>query len=383
MVLTDTAVSDLNGAQSFPVTTPSLSGNEREYVLDCIDSTWISSSGKYVDRFENDFAQFCETKFAVSCANGTAAVHLALLAAGIGPGDEVIVPTFTYVASVNPVRYIGARPVFVDSDPSSWNMDPNAVAAAVTPQTRAILVVHLYGQPADMDAITAIARRHGLVVIEDAAEAHGARFRGQVVGGIGSFGAFSFFGNKVITTGEGGMVVCNSEHGAARLRQFRNQGQDPDQRYWFPEIGFNYRMTNVAAAIGVAQLERINVLISQRNQVGLWYREELKGVAGLSFQPRRERVESVNWLTCLLVESRIPGARDRLCEALARVGVETRPFFFPVHTLPPYREALPGRYPVAEDLGARGFNLPSAPDLTASDVQTICALLRRAIGNTK
>jgi perosamine synthetase len=362
-----------------PVTAPLLAGREREYVLDCLDSTWISSAGKYLDRFEAEFATFCGTQFAVTCCNGTAAVHLALLAAGIGPGDEVIVPTFTYVASVNPIVYVGATPVLVDSEAGSWNLDPEAVEAAITPRTRAILVVHLYGQPADMDRVMATARRHGLVVIEDAAEAHGATWRERVVGGIGDFGTFSFYGNKVMTTGEGGMVVCNSPEAVDRLRQFRNQGQDPNRRYWFPEVGFNYRMTNVAAAIGVAQLECIDALIAAHRRVAGWYREELESADGLSLQPRPRSGAGVDWLMCVLVDSREAGMRDAVCAHLAEGGAETRPFFYPVHTLPPYRNAATGSFPVAEDLGARGLNVPSGPGLSRDDVHTVCELLREAV----
>ena len=224
----------IQATRRIPVAAPVLGGREREYVLDCLDTTWISSTGKYVTAFEEGFAEFCGVPHAVACCNGTVAVHLALLAAGVGPGDEVIVPTLTYVASVNPVVYAGATPVFVDAEPATWNMDPAAVAAAVTARTKAIVAVHLYGHPADMDPILATAREHGIFVVEDAAEAHGAEYKGRRAGGLGDVATFSFYGNKIITTGEGGMVTTDDEALAARIRQLRGQGQDPERRYWFP-----------------------------------------------------------------------------------------------------------------------------------------------------
>ena len=264
-----------------PVAAPVLAGREREYVLDCLDTTWISSTGRYVTAFEEGFAEFCGMRHAIGCCNGTVAVHLALLAAGVGPGDEVIVPTLTYVASANPILYQGATPVFVDSEPETWNMDPEAVASAITPRTKAIVVVHLYGHPADMDPIVAVAREHGVAVVEDAAEAHGAEYKGRRAGALGDVATFSFYGNKIITTGEGGMVLCDDDAVATLVRQLRGQGQDPQRRYWFPIVGFNYRMTNVAAAIGLGQLEMIDWHLERRREIAAWYAEELDGVPGV------------------------------------------------------------------------------------------------------
>ena len=269
-----------------PVAAPALVGREREYVLDCMDSTWISSSGRYLERFEAEFAEFCGVRHALACCNGTVAVHLALLAHGVGPGDEVIVPTLTYVASANPIVYCGGRPVFVDAEPRTWNMDPDLIEGAITPRTRGIVVVHLYGHPTDMDPILELADRHGLWVVEDAAEAHGATYKGRIAGSMGSISTFSFYGNKIITTGEGGMVVTDDDRLAARIRQFKGQGQDPTQRYWFPIVGFNYRMTNVAAAIGLAQLERVDWHLGRRREIAGWYREELGDQEGIALSPR-------------------------------------------------------------------------------------------------
>jgi perosamine synthetase len=360
-----------------PVAAPALVGREREYVLDCVDSTWISSTGQYIERFESAFAEFCGVRHAVSCCNGTVAVHLALLAHGIGPGDEVIVPTLTYVATANPVVYCGAQPVFVDSEPRTWNMDPQRIAEAITPRTRGIVVVHLYGHPVDMDPVLELAKRHGLWVVEDAAEAHGATYRGRRVGAMSSLAAFSFYGNKVITTGEGGMVVCDDDALSSLVRQLHGQGQDPQRRYWFPMIGFNYRMTNIEAAIGLAQLERIDWHVNRRREIAAWYREELGEQEGIELSPQEPWAESVFWINCAVFDKRRFGPREELMDALAGAGIETRPFFYPLHTLPMYREANEGkRFPVAEDLGRRGVNLPSSASLTREEVGYVSQRIR-------
>jgi perosamine synthetase len=365
------------GNRRIPVAAPVLRGREREYVLDCLDSNWISSTGRYVDEFERAFAEFCGVRHAITCCNGTVAVHLALMAAGIGPGDEVIVPTLTYVASANPVVYCGATPVFVDAEPATWNLDPEAVAAAVTPRTKAIVVVHLYGHPADMDPILAVTRAHGIAVIEDAAEAHGAEYRGQRAGGLGDVGTFSFYGNKILTTGEGGMVTCDSDEMAALVRQLRGQGQDPQRRYWFPIVGFNYRMTNVAAAIGLGQLEMIDWHLERRREIAAWYREELGAVPGLELSPEAEWARNAFWISCMVVPDGGAAERDDLMERLADRGIETRPFFYPMHTLPPYAEASRGQeFPVATALAERGVNLPSGAGLERDDVAYIGQAVR-------
>jgi perosamine synthetase len=364
-----------------PVAAPALVGREREYVLDCLDSTWISSSGSYIDRFEESFAEFCGTRHALTCSNGTVALHLALLALGVGPGDEVIVPTLTYVATANAVRYCGATPVFVDSEPESWNMDPGQVEVAVTPRTRAIVVVHLYGHPTDMDPIMAIARDRGLAVVEDAAEAHGATYRGRTVGAIGDIATFSFYGNKIVTTGEGGMVVTNDDELAATVRMLKGQGQDPERRYWFPVIGFNYRMTNVAAAIGLAQMEKIDWHLARRHEVAAWYRDALADVRGVSFSPELPWARNAYWISCALLDEDTTVSRDDVMHSLASEGIETRPFFYPLHTLPPYTTSPAAVFPVAESLAARGINLPSSALLTEDDVQYVARTLAAAISS--
>jgi perosamine synthetase len=360
-----------------PVAAPALVGREREYVLDCMDSTWISSSGKYLTRFESEFAEFCGVRHAISCCNGTVAVHLALLAQGVGPGDEVIVPTLTYVATANPVVYCGAQPVFVDAEARTWNMDPERVAEAITPRTRGIVVVHLYGHPVDMDPILQLAEAHGLWVIEDAAEAHGATYRGRITGSMGSLATFSFYGNKIITTGEGGMVVCDDDGLAATVRQLHGQGQASDRRYWFPTVGFNYRMTNIEAAIGLAQLERIDWHLSRRRETIGWYREELAGEEGIELSPEAPWARSAFWIVCAVLDEQRFGPRDAVMASLDEAGIETRPFFYPLHTLPMYSAANEAKaFPVAEDLARRGVNLPSSATLTRDEVAYVCERVR-------
>lgn len=359
-----------------PVAAPALVGNEKQYVLDCLDSNWISSNGKYIERFETGFAAFCNVKHALSCSNGTVALHLALLALGIGPGDEVILPALTYVATANSVVYCGAKPVFVDSEPDTWNIDPERIEEAVTPRTRAIIVVHLYGHPVDMDPVMAIARKHGLFVVEDAAEAHGAEYKGRRVGAIGDIATFSFYGNKIITTGEGGMVTTQDDALAARVRQLKGQGMDPNRRYWFPMVGYNYRMTNIEAAIGLAQLEKIDWHIQRRRDIVNRYRLRLSGLPEVALQPEKPWARNVYWLTSIILTDLSSLSRDELMKQLAAAGVETRPFFYPLHTLPMYAGAQQGRpLPVAERLGAQGINLPSFSTLDDEAIDYICESL--------
>jgi len=363
-------------ARNLPVASPALVGREREYVLDAVDSTWISSSGKYIELFEAAFAELCDSKHGIACCNGTVAIHLALLGLGIGPGDEVILPSFTYVASANAVRYCGATPVFVDSEEATWNLDPARVADAVTPRTKAIMAVHLYGHPADMDALQEIADAHGIAIVEDAAEAHGARHKGRVTGSLGDVATFSFYGNKIITTGEGGMVVTDDDDMAALIRQLRGQGQDPQRRYWFPILGFNYRMTNVAAAIGLAQTECFDWHLARRREKAAWYAARLADHPAIRFSPQAEWAESAYWLSSLVLTDDAGIERDPLMEALAEQGIETRPFFHPMHVLPIYAEETAGQaFPVADRLAARGLNLPSSADLTEEDVHRVCETL--------
>lgn len=351
-----------------PVYEPVLGSNVRSNVLECVDSNWISSRGAFIDRFEAAFSKRISVGHSAAVCNGTVALHLALLAVGIKPGDEVIVPTFTYVASVNAIAYVGAMPVFADSLDASWQVDPADIERLITPKTRAIMVVHLYGQPADMVAIMAIAARYGLKVIEDAAEAFGSYIGERHVGTFGDVGTFSFFGNKTVTTGEGGMVVSNDQAIDAKVRKLKGQGLEGGREYWHDEIGYNYRMTNICAAIGLAQLEDADRLLERKREIAGRYRELLAGLP-LSFFWEIEGTTNSFWMNCIAVDA--ADDRDPLRKVLAEAGIETRPVFYPAHTMPMYRKMASGECPVAVDLAARGINLPSSPALSDDDIRYV------------
>lgn len=360
----------VNKPKFIPVSLPTFLGNEKQYVNDCLDTEWISSIGKYIVAFEEKFAEFCSVPYAVACNNGTTALHLALLAFDTGPGDEVIVPTLTFVATANAVRYCGATPVFVDSESATMNMDPALIEAKITPRTRGIVVVHLYGHPVCMGPVLEVAKRHGLWVVEDAAEAHGALYEGRMVGSIGDIATFSFFGNKIITTGEGGMVTTKSGELAEKMRVLRGQGMQPDRRYWFPVVGYNYRMTNIEAAIGLAQLENIGQHLAQRRKVAEWYRRHLTETgADVELPAEMPWARHSFWMYTILLGKEMRMTGEQLRAALANCGIDTRPVFYPLHTMPPFFEST--RYPVAEDLSARGITLPTHGKLTEEDVQYI------------
>lgn len=361
-----------------PVFAPWLSENVRRYVLDCIDSGWISSLGEYVGRFEQEFARFCEARHAVACANGTTALHLALATLGIGPGDEVLVPDLTFVATANVVHYTGATPVLVDADPATWTLDPTDARRKVTPRTRAIIPVHIYGHPVDLDPLLELAAQHGVAVVEDAAEAHGARYKGRRVGAIGRIGAFSLYGNKIITTGEGGMLVTNDPTLAERAAFLRDHAMDARRRYYHPEVGFNYRMTNIQAAIGCAQLEQAEAILDRRKAIAAAYEAGLAAIPGLARPPAQPWAENVYWMYSVLVEPAFGQDRDAVREGLRARGIDSRPFFVPLHELPPYQVNDP--FPVATVLSRRGINLPSGTGLTPDEIATVCQALRELAG---
>lgn len=351
-----------------PVAAPDLSGNEEAYVVDAIRSSWISSTGQYIDRFERDFAELCGTSAALGVCNGTVALHLALLALGVRPGDEVLVPALTYVATANAVRYVGGEPVFVDVDPLTWCLDATKLENAITQRTRGIIAVHLYGHPADMDAINRVAGIHGLWVVEDAAEAHFATYKGRPVGGLADIATFSFYGNKLITSGEGGAVTLSDPRLELRARTLRGQGVDPSRRYYFPVTGYNFRLTNVACAILCAQIERRGAIVDRRRAIFEEYRSALVGVRGIGFQPVASWAVPAPWLFSITVDLDEYGrTRDDLADALGNEGVDTRPFFVPLNSLPPFREGAVRRgdtVPVAESLAESGLNLPTYGGLT-------------------
>ncbi|MET8092059.1 DegT/DnrJ/EryC1/StrS family aminotransferase [Micromonospora sp. NPDC005220] len=364
---------------TYPVARPSLSALEERYVVDALRSGWISSQGPYLRDFEEGFARRCAADTALTTSNGTVALHLVLAAAGIGPGDEVIVPALTYVATANAVAYCGARAVCVDVLPESWCVDPAAVRAAIGPRTRAVIAVDLYGHPADYTALRHLCERHGLLLVADAAESFGATLDGRPTGSLADVTTFSFFGNKVLTSGEGGCVTTSDAALADRMRLLRNQGMDPQRRYYFPVLGYNYRMTNLCAAVLCAQLDRADEIIARRDQVIAGYEEQLADEPALSAQPVASGVRRAPWMAAFLVGAEGDAtSRDALARALARLGVETRPFFVPIPDLPAHRD--PGAdCPVTEDLSRRGINLPTYAELAEPAVKAVVERVRAAL----
>lgn len=362
----------------YPVYQPSLTGNEKKYVNQCLDSTWISSKGEFIGRFEESFSQFTGARHATTCSNGTVAIHLALVALGIGPEDEVIVPTLTYIASVNAIVYTGATPVFADSVASTWQLSVADVRAKITPKTRAIMAVHLYGHPCDMPALRALADEHGLFLVEDCAEAFGSYIGERHVGNFGHIATYSFFGNKTITTGEGGMVTTDDETLHDRMVHYKGQGLAKHRQYWHDVVGYNYRMTNICAAIGLAQLEQAPLFLQKKRAIAQNYARHLDQM-GLDYLHESSGVTHSFWMFAMLVPD--ANQRDHLRNALQNAGIETRPVFYPVHTMPMYSHRFQ-RHPVAEDIGWRGINLPSSPDLTI-DAQDFIVKSIRDFGATK
>lgn len=348
---------------------PVLGKKELKNVTECILTNWISSQGRFIPLFEKKFAKYCGVKYALTTSNGTSALHLALAALGISLGDEVIVPALTFIASANCVTYTRAKPVFCDSEEKTWNIDPGKIESLITKKTKAIIPVHLYGHPCNMEEINRIAKKHNLFVIEDSAEAIGGEFKGKKTGSLGHAGCFSFYGNKTITTGEGGMLVTNSKEVYERALLLRDHGMSRERKYFHPVIGFNYRMTNLQAGVGVAQIERVNKLVEKKIQIAKLYNNLLKEVPGLTLPPEESWAKNTYWMYSLLIEKNFPVPRDGLIEFLKEKGIETRPFFIPVNLMPPYIGY--GKFPIAESLSLRGINLPSSPSLKNSHIDYI------------
>jgi len=359
-----------------PLAEPIIGEKELKNVTKAIKSGWISSKGEFIPEFEDKFAKYCGVKYGVATSNGTVALHLALATLGVKRGDEVIVPTLTFVATANAVVYCNAKPVFVDSHPDYWCIDPEKIEEKITKNTKAIIPVHLYGHPCDMDPIMDIARDHDLYVIEDAAEAHGAKYNGRRTGSIGNIGCFSFYGNKIITTGEGGMLTTNDEEIAEKAMMLRDHAMSKEKKYWHEHIGFNYRMTNVQAALGVAQLEKIEEIIKIKRRNAKLYNSLLKDVDGITLPPEAKWANNVYWMYSILIEDEF-GGRDKVMEKLREKKIDTRPFFYPIHVQPPYLKPGGETFPVAEELSKKGVNLPSAATLREDElryiVQTIIA----------
>lgn len=376
-----------------PIAQPDLTGRENEFVGRCLSSSWISSKGAFITNFEHSFASFIGTRYAVATSNGTVALHLAITALGIGFGDEVLVPDLTFVATANAVTYTGATPVLVDIEKDTWCISPVEMEKKITRRTKAVVVVHLYGRPASMAKIAELAKKYDLKVIEDAAEAHGAEVfvtshkslkkrkarkekeEWRKIGSIGDASCFSFYGNKIITTGEGGMVTTNNKMLAQKMRMLKDHGQDPKRHYYHPVIGFNYRMTNIEAAIGCAQLERIHSFLRKRASIAQTYSKLLQSVAGITPHPRNSDERSVYWMYSILIDKPYPLTRNELMKNLEKDGIESRPFFYPLHTLPPY--LLKDTFPESSYLSDHGMNLPTSTSLQDNEIRWIVSRIRR------
>jgi len=318
-----------------PVAEPEIGKEELKLVMEAVKSGWVSSKGRYIEEFERGFSEYIGTKYGVAVSNGTAALHLALVALGIESDDEVLVPTLTFASVANAVIYTGARPVFVDSHPDYWCIDPEDAERKVTERTKAIIAVHSYGHPCDMDRILEISNKHDLYVIEDCAEAHGAEYKGRKVGSFGDISCFSFYGNKIITTGEGEMCLTNDPNLAERIKILRDHGMNPKRRYWHEVVGFNYRMTNLQAALGVAQLKKIDYFVLKKRKIAEAYNSLFESVNAVTRPPEMPWAKNIYWLYSILVDSSKTNVnRDKLMEMLGQKGIETRPLFYPIHEMP-------------------------------------------------
>jgi perosamine synthetase len=361
-----------------PIAEPYLGEEELNNVIEAIKSGWISSKGKFIEEFEYKFANYCNKKYGVATSNGTVALHLALKAIGISKDDEVIVPDLTFVAVANAVTYCNAKPVFIDSHPDYWCINPEQIEKKITANTKAIITVHLYGHPCDMDPIMKIAKEHNLYLIEDAAEAHGAEYKGKKVGSFGVVSCFSFYGNKIITTGEGGMCLTNNEELAEKMRILRDHGMNPDKRYWYDTIGFNYRMTNLQAAVGVAQMEKLDEFVEKKRQIAKWYEaglKELEEKALIKLHPEMPWAKCVYWMYCILIDDKFYISRDEIMKRLEEKGIETRPFFYPMHIMPPYKNNE--KFPVAGEISRKGINLPSSVKLSKDKINMVIEIIKK------
>lgn len=371
----------MNKNKFIPVCNTYLSGNEKKYLMDCIDTGWISSAGKYVKEFERLFAKYCDSKYAVAVTNGTAALHMALVALNIKKGDEVIIPSFTMIACAFAVCYTGAKPVFVDVDKDTWTIDTNKIEEKITSKTKAIMPVHIFGNPCDMTKILKISKKYNLYIIEDCAEAHGAIYKNKKVGSFSSISAFSFFANKNLTAGEGGMVVTNNKHYYEKLKYFRNMCYplDKPRTYEHFDIGFNYRMTNIQAAIGLAQTEKADYYKKLRIQNHNLYKQYLKNVKGIIFQKEQKQSTGVAWMNAILIDEKKYGkTKNQLIEHLKQNGVDTRLLFTGMHKqkcLKDFKCNMKGLYPVTDKLTQMGFYLPSSSSLKKTGIKYICCLI--------
>ncbi len=362
-------------SKMIPFCEPNLEGNELKYVTDCIRSGWVSSKGDYVKRFEQKFINFCGAKFATSVSSGTSALHLALESLEIKKGSEIILPNITFVSPANMVKYAGFNPIFVDCGPKTWTMDPSKIEKKITEKTKAIIPVHLYGQSCNMDPIMEIARKHNLYVIEDTAQAMGAEYKGKKVGTIGTLGCFSFYTNKMITTGEGGMVVTNQKSLIEKIDYLKNHAMQPERRHWFEDLGFNARMANIPAALGLAQLERIDEFIEIKRKNAEYYDQLLKGVKGIRLPVDEPWAKNIYWLYSILIEPEFPISKDGLISKLNEENIQAIPFYYPLNELPLYKTNE--EFKISKRFSETGITLPSSTKLTKQDIEKIVGEIKK------
>jgi len=359
-----------------PISKPSITDREIAYITDAAKSGWVSSLGEYINKFECNYAIYCGTKYALTTSNGTTALHLALLSIGLNPNDEVIIPDLTFIATANAVSYTGAKCVQVDIDKNTLCIDPEKIKKAITNKTKAIIAVHLYGHPADMDEINKIAKEFNLYVIEDAAEAHGATINNKKVGGLSDVGIFSLYGNKIITSGEGGIITTNNKKLYDKMKLLRDHAMSKKKRYWHTEIGYNYRMTNIQAALGLAQLERIDNIILKKRMIFEWYCNGLKNDSRIKLNYEKKDCKNVYWMVCVEINKYTYKRRNALIKNLALKGIETRPFFYPISDMPMYKSS---KKVISQRASSHGINLPSFFDINEQQVKYVCDELIKAI----
>jgi len=368
-----------------PVNEPLFDGNEKKYLNQCIDEGWISSEGPFVKEFEEKFSSYLGSRYGIAVCNGTVALETALFAAGITKGDEVIMPTFTIISCASAALRLGAKPVLVDSEPETWNMDVAQIEGKITKRTKAIMPVHIYGHPVDMGPVMKLAEEYDLKVIEDAAEVHGALYKGKKAGGIGDVGSFSFYANKIITTGEGGMVVTNDEETAERARSYRNLCFRPGRRFYHTELGENFRMTNLQAAVGVAQLEQIDRFVGIKRKNAQRYTEGLEGIKGIKTPVEKEWAKNVYWMYAIELSEDLGITAEQMAECLVEKGIGTRPFFLGLHEQPVFHNMglfVGERYPVAERIARQGLYLPSGHTLTEEQIRSVCEAVKTVVEDT-
>jgi len=360
-----------------PVAEPNIGQKEISYVLKAVKSGWVSSLGYYVEKFENDFTEYCGRKYGVSVSNGTVALHLALVSLGIERGDEVIIPNFTFVAVANAVTYTGAKIVPVDIESDTWNINSQKIESKITKKTKAIIPVHTYGHPANMDPILKIAKEYNLFVIEDAAEAHGAEYKGKKVGSFGDISCFSFYGNKSITTGEGGMCLTDDENLYKKMLLLRDHGMRKEKKYWHEVIGYNYRLTNLQAALGCAQLEKINQFIWIKRRNAELYKNLLKNLPWITLPVEKEYAKNIYWMFSILVNNEMGYNRNLVAKKLKKANIDSRVFFYPISDLPPYKNKVKNKnLEISKKIAYRGLNLPSSTKLTEKEIKYICKILK-------